>query len=124
MPRRQRLLHAPAEAELRILAGHGFTVAGMPAFAELQAGFRWRGDRNADELTLDATLGVRPWPRLLLLLQSFNAMAVERERRFGGVQARRHMLQPSLVWEFREGWSLQAGVFASVAGSETCASAD
>ncbi len=116
---RQRPLGAPAEAELRLLAGHGFALAGMTAFAELQAGYRWRGGRNADELTLDATLGLRPWRPILLLLQSFNAMAVERERRFGGGRLRRHLLQPSLVWEFREGWSLQVGAFASLAGRET-----
>ncbi len=90
-----------------------------PVFAEAQVGYRWRGGRNPDEIILDATLGVRPLPRLMLLLQGFNAVALQPDRRFGGGRMRRHKLQPSLVWSSGEGWSLQVGAFATLAGRET-----
>lgn len=114
-----RALEAPAEADLRVKAGHGFDFLSMPAFAEIQAGYRWRGGRHADEARLDATLGFRPIPQLLVLLQSFNATAAESDRRFGGGRLRRHKLQPSLVWDLNQDWSVQAGVFATIGGRET-----
>ena len=61
----------------------------------------------------------RTLPRLLLLLQSFNTVAVQGDRRFGGGRMRRHKLQPSLVWELSESWSVQFGAFATLAGRET-----
>ncbi len=118
-PVRLRSLDPPAEADLRLLLGHGFTIGGMSAFAEAQAGYRWRGGSHADELVVDATFGVRPLPRLMLLLQSFSTFATQSDRRFGGGRMRQHKLQPSLVWEFSESWCLQVGAFATVAGRET-----
>jgi len=116
---RPRAWDAPAEVDLRLLYGHGFALAGMPAFAEVQAGYRWRGGGSADEIRLDATLGLRPAPSVLLLLQSFNAVAVQDDRRFGGGRSRRHKLQPSVVLDLGAGWSVQFGAFASVGGRET-----
>ena len=118
-PTRVRALESPAEAEARLLYGRGGAILGVPVFAEAQVGYRWRGGRNPDEILLDATLGARLLPRLMLLLQSFNAIAAQPDRRFGGGAMRRHTLQPSLVWEVADGWSLQLGLFATVAGRST-----
>ncbi len=118
-PSRLRAFEPPAEAEMRLLVGRNFSLLDRPGFAEAQLGYRWRGGRNADELVIDATLGIRPLPRLLLLLQSFNAIALQPDRRFDGGRMRRHKLQPSLVWEISESWSLQVGAFATLAGRET-----
>jgi hypothetical protein len=114
-----RRLDAPAEAEARLLYGYGFALAEIPAFAEAQAGWRWRGGRRADEFRFDAAIGVRPWPRLLVMLQSFNAMAVGPDRHDGVGRLRRHKLQPSLTFDIDENWSVQLGVFASIGGRET-----
>ncbi len=114
-----RAFDAPAEAEIRLLLGRNFSLLDRPGFAEAQVGYRWRGGRNADELVVDATLGIRPLPRLMVLLQSFNTVALQPDRRFGGGRMRRHKLQPSLVWELSESWSVQFGAFATLAGRET-----
>ncbi len=114
-----RAFEAPAEAEAQLLVGHCFPVAGMTAFAALQGGYRWRGGGNADELVLDMTLGFRPLPQVLLLLQGFNAVAMQGDRRFGGGRVRRHKLQTSLVWDVSESWSIQIGAFTSPAGRDT-----
>lgn len=115
-PARLRAMEAPGEVEARLLYGKGGAIKGIPIFAEAQIGYRWRGGGNPDEIVLDATLGARLLPRLMLLLQSFNAIAVQPDRRFGGGAMRSHKLQPSLVWEISDGWSLQFGLFATVAG--------
>jgi protein XagA len=119
LPGNLRALDAPAEADARLLLGHGFALAGRPAFAEVQTGYRWRGGGHADEIRIDATLGLRPWPTILIMLQSFNTIAVAGDGRFGGGRLRQHKIQPSLVWDFHERWSLQLGVFASLAGRDT-----
>ncbi len=72
------------EAEGRLLLGRAFDLYGLEAFAEAQAGWRWRSGRHADEALLDLTLGVRPMPGLLVLLQSFNALGAGREAQGAG----------------------------------------
>jgi len=119
LPGRMRALEAPAEADLRLLYGRSFAIGGTPIFAEAQVGYRWRGGSNADELRIDANFGVRPVPTVLLLLQSFNAIAIQQDRRFGGGRLRQHKVQPSLVWDFADNWSLQVGAYASLGGRET-----
>lgn len=107
------------EVDGRVLAGHGFAIGGWPAFLEAQLGYRWRSTRHADELRLDLTFGVRPVPRLLILMQAFNTLALQRGPAEGGGRARQHKLQASAVLDLTDTWSLQAGVFAAVAGQDT-----
>jgi protein XagA len=104
------------EADARVLAGRGFDIGPFPAFIEAQAGYRWRSGRHVDEARLDLTFGVRPFPRLLLLLQSFNAFALQGEGAAPRQRPRQHKLQASAVLDLTDAWSLQAGVFASPAG--------
>ncbi len=103
------------EADARLQVGYGGEVLGMDAFAAASAGYRWRSGRHADEARLDLTLGVRPSPRFLLLLQAFNSFALRREP---GAEGRimQHKVQASAVLDLTDAWSVQAGVFTSVAG--------
>jgi protein XagA len=114
-----RRMDAPAEADMRLNLGHGFTLGSWTGFAELQTAYRWRGGANADELRLDAALGLRPLPQLLLLFQSFNTVATGANRRFAEGRSRQHKLQASAVYDLSQNWSLQLGVFGSVAGRNT-----
>ncbi len=119
MPALPRRFGARHEADLRLLAGHGFEIGGVSAFVEAQAGYRWRSTRRGDEVRIDLTLGVRPMPRLLLLLQSLNSVAVQGEGAAPRSRPRQHKLQASAVFDLTETWSVQAGVFASVAGRDS-----
>ncbi len=120
-----RRMDAPAEADLRLNLGHGFQLSpwfsenAWQSFAELQLAYRWRGGANPDEVRLDATLGTRPLPHLLLMLQSFNTQAIQTNRRFGEGRSNQHKLQASAVYDLSQNWSLQVGVFSSVRGRNT-----
>jgi protein XagA len=114
-----RRFEPPVSTDLRLLLGHSFTVFGVSSFVDLQSAYRWRGGAHANEMHLDVTLGTRPFQRTLLLFQSFNSLAIERDRRAGSKSLRRHKLQTSLVYDVTDKVSLQAGVFMTVAGRES-----
>lgn len=101
-------LDSPA-IEPRLLAGYGFSVQGMPAFVDGQAGYRWRAG-GADEVKLDLSAGIRPFADWLLLAQVFSTMSV------GGERYSHHKAQGSVVYDINDRWSLQAGIFATIAG--------
>lgn len=61
--------------DLRLLAGQNLEIAGMPGFAEAQAGYRFYDHRQPGEWCMDLTLGVRPAPRWLVMLQSFSSVS-------------------------------------------------
>ena len=102
------------EFDARLLAGIPFELAGMPGFADAQIAYRSRGGDPPNEIRLDLTLGARPVPRLLLMLQSFNIVAPQAGAP-GFPAMRQHKLQASGVWDVSGGWSIQAGLFTTVA---------
>jgi protein XagA len=114
-----RRLNAPLEADARLLFGHGFSVAGITGFIDLQGAYRFRSAGHPAEARFDTTLGIRPLPELMLLLQSFNSFALERDVRFRLPPTRQNKLQISAVYDLTQQLSLQAGVFTSAAGRET-----
>lgn len=102
------------EFDARLLAGAPFEVQGMHGFADAQLGWRARGGGPPDEIRVDLTAGLRPVPRLLLMLQSFNIVAPSAGAP-GFPAMRQHKLQLSGVWDFEGGWALQAGLFTTIA---------
>jgi protein XagA len=105
-------------ADGRLLVGYGFEIGGVRAFGELQAGYRWHGGPSPDEFRLDATLGLRPNDRWLLLIQSFNTHAVAHDRRFHKGRTQHSKLQVSAVYDLTKRWSLQIGGFTTLRGRE------
>ena len=61
--------------DLRLLIGQGFDAFGFPAFVDIEPGARVRADPLPTEARLDVTLGVRPRPYLLAMLQTFSSFA-------------------------------------------------
>jgi protein XagA len=125
IPHNQRKMDAPVESEVRLLAGHSFSIPAfstqaynIPAFVDFQTAYRWRGGSNTDEVRFDATLGIRPLPHLLVMLQSFNSVAVDQDKRFGSKRATQHKIQASAVYDMNEQWAVQGGIFASLKGKE------
>jgi hypothetical protein len=102
------------DGDFRLLLGNGFSIAGLPAYTDIEAGYRVRGGGWANELRLDLTLGVRPVPQLLVMLQSFAAYATTA----GPLWPRDAWwkLQGSVVYDISAAWSLQLGLFGTVAG--------
>jgi protein XagA len=118
LPALERRFGARHEVEVRLLAGYSFDIGGLPAFVEAQAGYRWRSAARADEAVLDFAVGIRPVDRLLVVLQLFNASALQRDGLGGSERPRQHKLQASAVFDITEAWSFQVGGFTSLTGRE------
>ncbi|MCP3056135.1 hypothetical protein [Aurantimonas marianensis] len=103
------------QIEARALAGYGFRVGDYPAFVDAQAAYRHRVGDGPDEVKLDLTFGVRPWSNILILAQGFATFSAG-----GGEDVETyayHKAQLSMVYDVNERWSLQAGGFATLAGT-------
>jgi len=105
--------HSRPEAEGRFLVGRSFDLARLPAFAEIQTGYRLRGSDAADEVLIDVTLGARPRPDVLLLAQAFNALPTG-DGMLAFTDDREHKAQLSVVWDVTARWSIQLGAFSTV----------
>ncbi len=100
--------------DTRLMYAQSFSVFGRPAFVDVAPGIRARSDPFPTEVRLDVTLGVRPVPQLLFLLQSFLSLAPP-----SGPQIPRteyDKLQASLVYDISPRWSVQLGGFRTIAG--------
>jgi hypothetical protein len=62
------------QVDARVQMFHALEALGFPAFLDAQLGYRSRG-QNGDEIRADLTLGVRPKSDVLLMAQSFTAIA-------------------------------------------------
>jgi hypothetical protein len=102
-----------ASLDVRGLAGRNVVVAGMEGFVEAQGAYRFYAAGQPGEWRIDLTMGLRPWPRLLVMLQSYTSI-VNGSLRFGHVSWTK--LQPSLVYDIAPQWSVQIGGFITVAG--------
>ncbi len=106
------------EAEARALAGHDFAIGSMPAFVDAEVAFRLRAAGPPDEWHGDLTLGLRPAASVMALLQSFNTVSAGPGEP-GFPAWRSASLQASLVYAIDAHWSVQAGVFATIATVNT-----
>ena len=100
-------------AEGRLLAGYGFSVGATPAFFDAEFGYRVRTAGPPDEWHADLTLGIKPTPRLMLMLQDFTTVsAAATNRNFPAWRS--SILEGSVVIGLDDHWSVQVGLFTSV----------
>ena len=105
--------HRAGSIDLRAMAGANFAVGSWAAFADAAAGYRFYARSQPGEWRLDLTLGARPLPRLLVLLQSFGSLQLNKSADFP--RSSWEKLQGSLVYDFTSAWSAQVGAFLTVA---------
>jgi len=102
-----------ASVDVRGMGGRSCIVAGMDCFVEMQGGYRFFTENQPGEWRIDLTSGLRPLPRLLMMLQSFSSIS-------NGPGPYGHYawtkLQPSVVYDLAPQWSVQLGGFMTVAG--------
>ena len=100
------------DLEVRLLAGTSADWRGRPLFGEIQVA-RLRRSGLADETRVDATLGLRPTSRWLILGQTYAGQADS-----SPVRSRWLKAELSLVRDLGP-WSLQAGWRRATLGRET-----
>jgi hypothetical protein len=96
-----------------VIAARPLSVQGMHGFVDMQAAYRHTGRLEPAEFRLQATAGLRPHKDVLLLAQMSGA-AVQPQR--GSPSGWRLKAEISAVWDISTRWSLQAGVFTTLAG--------
>jgi hypothetical protein len=106
------------QIDARALVARSFEAFGKPAFLDLGAGYRWRGGDPADEIRIDATFGVRPADRLLILVQNFNQIGVGRWKGVYELKQRIHRLQGAAIYELSATWSVFAAAFFTPIGRD------
>lgn len=104
--------------DMRGLVARSFEILGKPAFMDLAAGYRFRGGDPADEYRIDATLGVRPAPRWLILAQNFNTIGAGTWRGPYPLRQRIFKLQAAALYDLTESLSLIGAAFFMPAGRD------
>ena len=100
--------------DARLMLAKSFTVCGWPAFVEIDPGVRFRASPFSNEARVDATFGVRPQPRWLVLLQDFSSFAPPSGTLIDRVDYSK--LQVSVVYDMSKVWSVQVGGLRTFAG--------
>jgi hypothetical protein len=103
------------QADVRLLIGRTFTLLGFPAFSSLEIGYRSPGGFG-HEIRADATVGVRPFDKLLVLLQTFNISAVHTTPLY---PTRSNKITLSAVYDVTPSIAVQIGGIVGLPGVNT-----
>ncbi|MGZ3306513.1 MAG: hypothetical protein ACXU8U_11695 [Asticcacaulis sp.] len=104
-------LRRGTDYDLRAYLGRSFHLGGANAFIDLEAARHLR-QFNPSQWRVDATLGVKPTPKLMLLAQVFSGQA----DRSAGIRSQWTQGQISLVHAIGSKASLQVGYRQMIAG--------
>jgi hypothetical protein len=110
--------YTDVEADIRALLGHNFAVVEMPAFFDVEVAERLRTAGAPSEFRVDGTLGVKIFPRWLLLVQSFNVVSEGAGNSIYGGSYDYEKLQLSALYTLAPNWWLQGGGFSTYAGRD------
>jgi hypothetical protein len=113
----QRPALGPVEpdAELRLLYGNGFGLAGTRGFLSASVGISTIRKGN-DEIRYDLTVGINAGAPVLLMGQAFNVAGLAEG---GGIAYSATKVGGSAMWRVSPSVGLVAGYFAGVAGKNT-----
>ncbi len=103
------------DLELRLLAGHSFSMKWKP-FVNIEAAYRSRAEKPEDQWRFDGAIGIRPAEKWLILGQWFTTLAVHQPdtNSFAfnnGNDYNLLKLQASGIYDVSKDISLQLGVF-------------
>jgi hypothetical protein len=125
LPRGASNPKSPAEAgntggaaEARLLAGLSFNLGPAPGFVDLELGYRIRAAGPPDEWHADATIGLKPAPGVILMLQDFAIVSMpSTDRSFPAW--RQNVWQASVVLPLWDRWQIQIGYFQTSLAAKT-----
>ncbi len=104
--------------EARLLAGTNFSFGQWPGFVDAELGYRLRTAGPPDEWHGDVTVGLKPAPGFILLLQDFTTVSTaSTNREFPAWRS--SVIEASLVVPLVDRWSVQIGGFTSVLAVKT-----
>jgi hypothetical protein len=103
------------DAEVRLLYGNGFSIAGTRGFLSASAGLSTIRAGN-DEIRYDLTVGVDVHPRLLVMGQAFNVAALADG---GGIAYSATKLGASAVFKPSPTLGILVGYYGGVSGKNT-----
>lgn len=101
--------------DLRMLGVQEFSLWSIPSYLNLEAGYRWRAGGPPNEFRFDTAFGLRPTERLLLLAQTFTVIG-DGTASNGYSWLTYTKLQPSIVYDLNDAWSLQFGGYSTITG--------
>jgi hypothetical protein len=114
------------DVEGRLLVGRGFSIGPRWAYWDLEVAYRFRDEAPADEIKLDATLGVSLTERWLVIGQFFGTRGL---RNGSPVRIRNnptidinydlYKAQLSIVYQLTQNVRLQGGYLRDLAGRNT-----
>ena len=104
-----------ADMDISFLYGRNLAAAPVKVFATAEAGYRKRFSDASDQARFQASLGVEPGARWLLLADAFGTLSLSNEEN-AGADFDVLKLQPSVVWRPTRRWGFQAGLTEEVAG--------
>ena len=105
-------------AEGRGLAGYSFSLGSMPGFLDLELAWRFRTAGPPDEIHADATIGLKPRPGVIVMLQNFAVVSAPSINRSFPAW-RQDMIEASMVVPLSDRWSLQLGWFTTLLAVKT-----
>lgn len=100
------------QVDARLLMGRKFEFVGFGGFFDAQLGYR-SGGQNGNEMRLDLTAGIRPFDSVLIMGQSFSAIA-PRGVRTSSITEQKFQL--SVVYEATPSISVQIGAVKALGG--------
>lgn len=114
---------ASRDVEARLLFGRSGRFAkkllNVEYFSSVEAGYRARDRRVADQWRADATFGFRPFQKYQIILQGFNTISTSRADDSDPTAYDLYKAQISLVRDLPHNMGLQAGWFTEYAGRNT-----
>jgi hypothetical protein len=105
-------------ADGRLLAGYSFNVGSIPGFVDFELGYRVRTAGPPDEWHADLTVGLKPWPGVIVMAQDFSVVSMPSTNRSFPAW-RQNVVEASLVMPVWDKWSLQVGLFTSLVAVKT-----
>jgi protein XagA len=105
-------------AEARLLAGSNFALWSINGFLDAEVGYRLRSAGPPDEWHGDFTVGLKPWPRVMVMLQDFTTIST-RSTNVSFPAWRQSVVEASVVFALDDHWSIQIGCFKTVLAIKT-----
>jgi hypothetical protein len=102
--------------EIRALYGISSNYGeGRSIFASVEAAHRFRFGASADEVRLDATVGIRPFDNWMFFAQSFNTIGL-RNARANGADYSISKIQVTAAYDLNETYSISLGFMREIDG--------